>query len=350
MKKFLLKVIILLLIGGSISLGLVGCVADKALLGINIEQTKKINQDLTKQIKLSGNIPSNLTNRDKNFFLIYTLTNNKQAYNLSKYNYARNGYVLEQRAKYYCKYAHRKFQKVYKYNFEYAPDNRSINIINNSYCPICYSNGRIKTLKGKGREKLCPFDTKTGQEITENLKNARKYITDELYQNLISFSKFKQKVKIKYSLYKAYFYYKSLKETNEDKKIQLVHQYIEKLKKEDKIVSQREAKARTERVQRLLENYRQKNNISTNSLSIQCSNNSDSISIAKMQQNEAIARGKGSGVALGYSMNHKTQKLNNQDITNICTRELNLENLSCSIYQIALKSCKQKLRTLSSPR
>ncbi len=349
MKKILLKVTTPLLIG-SISLGLVGCVTDKALLGINIEQTKKINQNLTKQIRLSGDIPSNLTNRDKNFFLIYTLTNNKQAYNLSKYNYARNGYVLEQRAKYYCKYAHRKFQKVYKYNFEYAPDNRSINIINNSYCPICYSNGRIKTLKGKGREKLCPFDTKTGQEITENLKNARKYITDELYQNLISFSKFKQKININYSLYKAYFYYKSLKETNEDEKIQKVRHYIKKLKEESEIAFKREEKARTERVQKLLEDYRQKNHISTDSLSIQCSNNSDSISIAKMQQNEAIAKGKGSGIALGYSMNHKTQRLNNQDITNICTRELNLENLNCTSYKIALKSCIGKLRTLSLPR
>ena len=128
---------------------LTGCFADKAILGIDIDQSRKITGELTEPVALQGKVPDNLNKLDKNVLLIYAITGNIQEHGSDALNYANNGYTLKNVAEYSCKSARRDFSKIYRYSFAFSRDGKSIQVINNSDCPICYNSGRIEPLSAR---------------------------------------------------------------------------------------------------------------------------------------------------------------------------------------------------------
>ncbi len=338
MKRRFITVGTLMLLGAA-GLTFTGCFADKALLGIDTDQSREINRKLTAPIRLEKPVPGNLSDMDKNAILITrTVIGTTKDYQPPRYNTAE----LTRRANYYCQSAHQKFQKVYRYRFEFAPDNQTVNIINTSYCPICYSSGELHPLQKKGNEHLCPFDQKTGKQIIEDLTEIRNYIAKDYYHDLVRFSKFKNQIKDRYRIYDAFMYYLNLDGNNDEKKIELTRQFIETMKSADESLSQ---------AQSALNQWDRKHTESrSGGIQINCTDSGNTLSMSEVRQKEAAGRGTGSGIALGYSMEHGTQTLSDREIEKICKQELNLQNLDCVTYDSALQSCKTKLRTVSMPR
>lgn len=332
-KRFSLINIVMM---GIVVLSFTGCFADKALLGIDIEHSKKVTQELTKPIVLKGKIPQNLTGSEKHRLLSYAITNIPYGYRHADSN---TGYRVTERAKYYCKYAHRKFEKVYRYEIEYAPDNRSIIIKNQSYCPICFNSGDIRTLKKE--KKLCPFDQPTGKKIVKKMQNIREIISTSLYDLLVDFSTFKEKMGEFGYIYDGYFYYKDLKDMDDALKIQRTKEYLIQKKQEADKAFEAEEEARALRVQMMIEKYKKENHISGIRAQQQCSTVYN-LSIAQAQQKTAIGKGIGAGLALGEQHKHPNFRPSPQEAENFCIKELNIRSLDCVTYKSALQSCKAK--------
>jgi len=316
---------------------LTGCFADKTLVDMDIDRSKQVTKELTTPIVLQGEIPYNITFSERRKLLGYVITNSPIGY---KYSGSRSGYQYTRKVNYYCKSAHRKFNKIYRYEIEYGSDGKSIVIKNQSYCPICYSGGSLKTLEKKDEKKLCTFETKEGKEVVQALKSIRMKIEESLYPILTDYAEYKKKIGDVPYKYDGYFYYKKLNNLSEKEKIERTKKYLVQKKQKDDKLFEAESKARTQRVNYILSSFRSTHSTGGygGSVSKHCIRTYDN-SISVTQSNRAKGKGIGKGIALGTSQKFTTR----QESENYCKKQLNIRKLDCITYNAALQACASSL-------